>query len=86
MHKRVSSLIFALSVFLFPETGSSNTFYLGGIQVNEPDHGKWIKALKQENMNSIAATTYAYQGDWNTGQLSFKKENPEGCDAPAETW
>ena len=54
MHKIISSITIALSIFLFPMTGSSRSFYLGGIQVNEPDHQKWIQTLKQEQMNTIS--------------------------------
>lgn len=56
--------------------GFADTFYLGGIQVNEPDHGKWISALKREGMNTIEVTVYAHQGDWDTDQLVFDAEDP----------
>lgn len=44
-------------------------FYLGGIQVNEPDLDKWIDALARERMNTVAVTAYARQGDWDTDNL-----------------
>ena len=76
MH-RFSVFVIILTVLsLFPVTGFSKPFYLGGIQVNEPDHEKWVLALKHEKMNTIAVTVYSYQGDWDSDQLSYKKENP----------
>jgi len=44
-------------------------FYLGGIQVNEPDLDHWIDALAREGMNTVAVTAYARQGDWDTDNL-----------------
>ncbi|RJQ58320.1 MAG: hypothetical protein C4530_10930 [Desulfobacteraceae bacterium] len=61
---------------LIPQIGFSGMSYLGGIQVNEPDPEAWIRTLKQEGMNTIELTTYSIQGDWDTADLSFKKENP----------
>ena len=76
MHKIIFFVMIIASICLFPPIGFSEPFFLGGIQVNEPDPEKWVLALKQEQMNTIAVTTYSYQGDWDTDQLSFKKENP----------
>lgn len=44
-------------------------FFLGGIQVNEPDHEHWISALEEAGMNTVAVTVYAHQGHWNTDHL-----------------
>lgn len=76
MHRILFSLIVALSLIWLPAQGLAGSFYLGGIQVNEPDPVKWIQTLKRERMNTIAVTVYSYQGAWDTDQLTFKKENP----------
>lgn len=49
-------------------------FVLGGIQVNEPDHSRWMKSLKSREMNSVSITVYAKQGAWNTDHLWFEEE------------
>ena len=77
MRSGFSFMIFFLLAGLGLVPGvTADTFYLGGIQVNEPDHQKWVQTLKKEGMNTAAVTAYAYQGDWSTDQLWFKKENP----------
>jgi len=50
-------------------------YYLGGIQVNETDHGQWTSALKQQGMNTVSVTVYARQGEWDTDQLAFDVED-----------
>lgn len=55
---------------------SRSTFYLGGIQVNEPDHGAWIEALAASGLNTVAVTVYARQGDWDSADLCFEEEEP----------
>lgn len=47
-------------------------FYLGGIQVNEPDAKAWVQALKSANMNSVEVTVYATQEEWNSDQIRFE--------------
>ena len=44
-------------------------FYLGGIQVNEPDLDHWVSALDDAGMNTVSVTAYAKQGDWDTDNL-----------------
>jgi len=51
-------------------------FYLGGIQVNEPDHQIWVDALDDSGFNTVAITVYAKQGDWDTTNLWFEEEEP----------
>jgi hypothetical protein len=53
---------------------SPDRFLLGGIQVNEPDHEAWVRALHDSGLNSIAVTVYAHQGDWDTDHLWFDDE------------
>ncbi len=76
MIKRLLNTLILFLMILAPAAGFAGGFFLGGIQVNEPDHEKWIQTLKQERMNTIAVTVYAYQGDWDADQLTFRKENP----------
>ncbi len=51
-------------------------FYLGGIQVNEPDHAAWIETLDNSGFNTVAVTVYAHQGDWDSDNLWFDDEAP----------
>jgi hypothetical protein len=51
-------------------------FLLGGIQVNEPDHKAWMRALERAEMNTVAVTVYAKQGDWDSSNLWFEDEEP----------
>jgi hypothetical protein len=51
-------------------------FLLGGIQVNEEDHGRWVAALDAAGMNAVAVTVYAKQGDWDSDDLWFEAEEP----------
>ena len=76
MHKIVFFAVIATSLSFFPMIGYSDSFHLGGIQVNELNPEKWVKTLKQEHMNTVAVTTYSYQAAWDSDQLNFKKENP----------
>ena len=51
-------------------------FLLGGIQVNEPDHEAWMRALERAEMNTVAVTVYAKQGDWDSSNLWFEDQEP----------
>ena len=53
-----------------------NDFYLGGIQVNEADHARWVETLEASGMNTVAVTVYAHQGDWDSSNLWFEEEEP----------
>lgn len=50
-------------------------FLLGGIQVNEPDHDLWVKALADNGLNTVHATVYARQADWDSGKLWFDEQD-----------
>ncbi len=52
-----------------------DSFYLGGIQVNEPDHPQWMASLRAAGMNTVSATVYAHQGNWNTDHLWFDADS-----------
>lgn len=51
-------------------------FLLGGIQVNEPDHAAWARALRRAEMNAVEVTVYAKQGDWDSANLWWEEEEP----------
>lgn len=48
---------------------AEGTFYLGGVEVNEPDHRVWVETLKRIGMNTVEVTVYLRQGDWDTDDL-----------------
>ena len=47
---------------------------VGGIQVNEPDHGAWLDGLDREGLHTVAVTVYAKQGDWDSANLWWEQE------------
>ncbi len=49
-------------------------FLLGGIQVNEADHGRWFGALRKAGLNTVSVTVYGKQGDWNTDHFWYEEE------------
>lgn len=51
-------------------------FYLGGIQVNEPDLGHWVEALDRARLNTVSVTVYAHQGDWDRAHLWWSDGEP----------
>jgi len=51
-------------------------FFLGGIQVNEPDVEHWLESLQAAGMNTVEVTVYARQGDWDSDHLWFEAEEP----------
>jgi hypothetical protein len=70
-------ILAALAVVVyFGVPWASPEFLLGGIQVNEADHGAWVEALDSAGMNAIAVTVYAKQGDWDSANLWYEEEEP----------
>jgi len=67
-------LIPLLAAVFYLRLKHSNTFYLGGIQVNEPNHQEWISTLKSTGMNTVSITVYVRQKAWNSPNLWWKKE------------
>ncbi len=59
-----------------PAAAPASSFLLGGIQVNEPDHGAWLDALGRAGMNAVEVTVYARQGNWDTASLWWESEEP----------
>lgn len=83
--RRTAGLALGLAVCLATTTCSTSKpvatsrplgFLLGGIQVNEPDHTQWVDTLKAVGMNTVAATVYAKQGDWDSSNLWYEDEEP----------
>ncbi len=64
-----------LEVFGCSQPTLADAFYLGGIQVNEPDTQGWIEAMQAAEMNTVAITVYARQGEWDSDTLIFDDEN-----------
>jgi hypothetical protein len=52
-----------------------NTFYLGGIQINEANNKDWVSMLQDAKMNTVEVTVYARQGEWDDDSLSFAEED-----------
>ncbi|MDH3524989.1 MAG: hypothetical protein OES32_15520 [Acidobacteriota bacterium] len=64
------------AVVYFGVPWAAPEFLLGGIQVNEADHGAWVAALDGAGMNAVAVTVYARQGDWDSENLWYEDEEP----------
>lgn len=80
MKKRFLSAILSLcliEVFGCSQPTLADSFYLGGIQVNEPDTQEWIEEMQDAEMNTVAVTVYARQAEWDSDQLSFD-DDPAG--------
>jgi hypothetical protein len=70
-------VVVGLGIWLWTAVqGTGPDFYLGGIQVNEPDHQAWVEALDDSGFNTVALTVYAKQGDWDSANLWFDEEEP----------
>lgn len=69
-----SSLL--LSLFTGVVLAADPGFMVGGIQVNEPDHERWVETLDRVGMNTVAVTVYAHQGDWSSDHLWWNEEEP----------
>jgi hypothetical protein len=69
-------LVLIVAGFAAAVWSGNEPFYLGGIQVNEADHGAWVEALADSDMNTVEVTVYARQGDWDSAHLWFEEEEP----------
>jgi hypothetical protein len=69
MLKLLFTFLFSSTLFLSPLAEAERL--VGGIQVNEPSHEKWIESVQEAGLNTIAVTSYAHQGDWNSSNLWF---------------
>ena len=52
-----------------------DSFYLGGIQVNEPNTNEWVTLLKDVGMNTVSVTVYARQGIWNSDNIWWNEQD-----------
>jgi len=50
--------------------------YVGGTQVHERDLDRWAEALHDAGLNTVSATVYAHQGDWDDDHLWYADEEP----------
>ncbi len=78
MKKIILLPLLALLSFTFitlAQPSAAEPFYLGGIQVNEPDAKEWVRGLKKADMNTVEVTVYAKQGDWDSDNLWFDQES-----------
>ncbi len=69
-------LLFCTLLLLFGFSAHSGLveeepFYLGGIQINEPDDSEWVKTLDAAGMNTVSVTVYARQEQWDSEHLWF---------------
>ncbi len=73
--KRHPSYSVAFILLLFTQlacrTDNGPSFYLGGVQVNEPDQDDWAETLDQSGMNTVATTVYCRQASWDSDSLWF---------------
>jgi hypothetical protein len=58
-------------------------FLLGGIQVNEDDHWYWVRTIDRIGMNTVAATVYTRQADWDSARLDLYKSKDHPHEATA---
>jgi hypothetical protein len=79
--KKILILLLALSLsfilfFFLREKGpyKPDTFYLGGIQINEASNEDWMGMLKTANMNTVEVTVYARQREWDSDVLVFSDQ------------
>ena len=71
-------LLFAqVSLASSDRIAKESSFYLGGIQVNEPDQSKWVSGLKTSGMNTVSVTVYGWQGLWDSDDIKFFEEDDE---------
>ena len=71
----LSLAVLGVALFVLLQSAGP-VFYLGGIQVNEPDHEVWTRALAASGMNTVSVTVYAKQGDWDSTNLWWEEEEP----------
>ncbi len=50
--------------------------FFGGIQVNEPDHDRWMAALADAGLDSVQVTLYARHQRWDEAALYWDREAP----------
>jgi len=74
--KLLHALLLSLSLFVLTSASAQldPDFYLGGIQVNEADYGRWTSTIKAAKMNTVEVTVYAKQGDWDSDTFWWEKE------------
>lgn len=74
MTRRWSGVLALAALWFSPAIAGELPFLVGGIQVNEPDHRHWASSLQASGMNTVEATVYAFQGDWDSDHLWWNDE------------
>ncbi len=70
--KIIFILILPIIGFALSQTKSiirSETFYLGGIQINEEDQDSLAHLMQSAELNTLHITIYAMQGEWDSDNL-----------------
>lgn len=70
------AVLLLLSLSGFSACSEEPSFYLGGIQVNEPDLAHWAESLDAAGLNTVSVTDYAKQGDWDSANLWWDDDRP----------
>jgi len=70
-------LLFSLLLLLCCsfEKKTEPDFYLGGVEINEPDKTHWLKTIKEAGMNTVPLTVYSRQAGWNSEYLWFDRHD-----------
>ncbi len=76
MTRRRLGVLALAALWVSPAIADELPFLLGGIQVNEADHRHWTSSLRASGMNTVEATVYAFQGDWDSDHLWWNDEEP----------
>ena len=76
MTRRWLPILLVVAACCAPAFADDLPFLLGGIQVNEPDHRQWTSRLQASGMNTVEATVYAFQGNWDSDHLWWNDEEP----------
>ncbi|MFK7969126.1 MAG: hypothetical protein AB8F95_02110 [Bacteroidia bacterium] len=69
-------IIILIACLCFFSCEEKDPFYLGGIQIHEASQEDWVKLVDDVGMNTIEVTVYAKQGDWNSDNLWWDREEP----------
>jgi hypothetical protein len=73
--KRIVLLALAAALAVLWLVWPGDDFMVGGIQVNEADHERWMEALDEDGFDTTSVTVYAHQGDWDSDNLWWDDED-----------
>jgi len=76
LREAIARMIFVVVLAAFAAGSvAAEPFFVGGIQVNEPDHDVWVNNLERYGLNTVSVTVYAHQGNWDSDHLWWDKTN-----------